>query len=155
MCFSIDPLHAHLKQASAADALRVLWEIRDRVGCSLTEAPDISGDVGGTARLAKIIKKWRSEWVGQTFFLFLCARYFEVRRIDPGPWSQSCRPTLPGLGGPLPLLCLCFGARLGNWKPAGTLYNKQVEEIVLWDLRCDGPKVIILLSNQGEEASGN
>lgn len=29
-------------------------------------------------------------------------------------------------------------------------YNKQVEEIVLWDLRCDGPKVIILLSNQGE-----
>lgn len=57
MCFSIDPLHAHLKQASAADALRVLWEIRDRVGCSLTEAPDSSGDVGGTARLAKIIKK--------------------------------------------------------------------------------------------------
>lgn len=57
MRFSIDPLHAHLKQASAADALRVLWEIRDRVGCSLTEAPDISGDVGGTARLAKIIKK--------------------------------------------------------------------------------------------------
>lgn len=57
MRFSIDPLHAHLRQASAADALRVLrGNKRQRRGMLLTEAFS-SGDVRETGRLPKLSKK--------------------------------------------------------------------------------------------------
>lgn len=107
----------------------------------LTEAFS-SGGVGEMGHLPQLTKKWTSGWVGQT----LCARYFEVRHVYPGPWSQPCRSTSFFFL----ILFLCFSARLRKLKPSGMLYNKQVEEIALWDRRCDGPKVIILLSNQGE-----